>query len=234
MDSTEVSRRMLSEATDVLQTKTATTSAEHHQLVERLLSHLEAGPSPAEAQDPVLQTLRAQKLALSLLHRGIQLPSTLLNNIRLSDAPDQAASLPHHTTMPDTSQASEQHSISEVREMQAKAVNARHAARAEELDNLPPQLPAHVRLKALIRQKQLRLSSMQQRLRKDVAMEQWLLKECHPTTLMEWQHCRRADPEASEPDMSYKDPTPTPSLARPSQAAQIEIARQALAPHLHI
>lgn len=73
----------------MLQTKTATTSAEHHQLVERLLSHLEAGPSPAEAQDPVLQTLRAQKLALSLLHRGIQLPSTLLNNIRLSDAPDQ-------------------------------------------------------------------------------------------------------------------------------------------------
>lgn len=89
MDSTEVSRRMLSEATDALQTKTATTSAEHHQLMERLLSHLEAGPSTAEAQDPVLQTLRAQKLALSLLHRGVQLPSILLNKSRLSDAPDQ-------------------------------------------------------------------------------------------------------------------------------------------------
>lgn len=90
-----------------------------------------------------------------------------------------------------------------------------------------------MKLKALIRQKQLRLSHMQQRLRKDVAMEQWLLKECQTTTLMEWRHCRRADPEASEPDMSYKDPTPTPSLARPSQAAQIEIARQAVAPYLH-
>ena len=80
---------MLSEATAALQTKTATTSAEHHQLMERVLSHLEAGPSTAEAQDPVLQTLRAQKLALSLLHRGVQLPTALLNKVELSDAPDQ-------------------------------------------------------------------------------------------------------------------------------------------------
>ena len=46
--------------------------------------------------------------------------------------------------MPEISQArSGAHpSIAEVREMQAKAVNARHAARTEELDNLPPHLPA--------------------------------------------------------------------------------------------
>ena len=83
-----------------------------------------------------------------------------------------------------------------------------------------------MKLKALIKQKQLKLSSMQQQLRQDVAMERWLLKECSPSTLMEWNHCKRADPAANEPDMSYKDPTTSNSLSRPSQAAQIEIARQ--------
>ena len=83
-----------------------------------------------------------------------------------------------------------------------------------------------MKLKALIAQKQLKLSSMQQQLRKDVVMEQWLLKECSPSTLMEWSHCKRADPEATEPDLSYKDPTTSNSSSRPSQAAQIEIARQ--------
>lgn len=81
-------------------------------------------------------------------------------------------------------------------------------------------------MKALIKQKQLKLSSTQQQLRKQVTAERWLLKECNPSTLMEWSHCKRADPEASEPDMSYKDPTTANSLPRPSQAAQIEIARQ--------
>ena len=83
-----------------------------------------------------------------------------------------------------------------------------------------------MKLKALIQQKQLKLCSMQQRLRKDITMERWLLKECKPSTLMEWSHCKRADPEASEPDMTYKDPTTANALPRPSQAAQIEIARQ--------
>lgn len=83
-----------------------------------------------------------------------------------------------------------------------------------------------MKLKALIKQKQLKLSSTQRQLRRSVAMERWLLNECSPSTLMEWSHCKRADPEATEPDMSYKDPTTSNSLPRPSQAAQIEIARQ--------
>ena len=91
MDSTELSRRMLSEARVALQTKTATTNAENHQLTERLLSHFEAGPSTAEAQDPLLQTLRAQKLALSLLHRGVQLPASLLDKVGECVVSDQVS-----------------------------------------------------------------------------------------------------------------------------------------------
>lgn len=84
----------------------------------------------------------------------------------------------------------------------------------------------HIKLKALIEHKQLKLRSLQQKLRKDVAMEQRLLKDCHPSMLMDWGRCRRADPEVSEPDMNYRDPAPKPEfVAKPSQAAQIEIAR---------
>lgn len=72
---------MLSEARAALQTKTTAANDENHQLTERLLSHFEAGPSTAESQDPLLQTLRAQKLALSLLHRGVQLPASLLDKV---------------------------------------------------------------------------------------------------------------------------------------------------------
>lgn len=100
MDSTEWSRRMLAEATDAVQRKPATTSPEHQQLMQRLLSHLEAGPSTAEAEDPLLQTLRAQKLALSLLHRGVQLPSSLLNKVNLPDAPDQVRLANHRACRP--------------------------------------------------------------------------------------------------------------------------------------
>ena len=46
--------------------------------MERLLSHFEAGPSTRESQDPMQQTLRAQRLALNLLHRGVRLPPNLL------------------------------------------------------------------------------------------------------------------------------------------------------------
>ena len=81
---------MLSEARDALQTTTAT-EVENHQLTERLLSHFEAGPSTAEAQDPLLQTLRAQKLALSLLHRGVQLPASLLNKVGWCLVPEQVS-----------------------------------------------------------------------------------------------------------------------------------------------
>lgn len=81
--------RLLLEARGALQTKTATTGTDNHELTERLLSHFEAGPSTAEGQDPLLQTLRAQKLALSLLHRGIQLPASLLDKVGGSDVPNQ-------------------------------------------------------------------------------------------------------------------------------------------------
>lgn len=85
-----MSRRMLSDARDELQTRTATKDASH-QLTERLLSHFEAGPSAAEARDPLLQTLRAQKLALSLLHRGVQLPASLLDKVGESTVPEQVS-----------------------------------------------------------------------------------------------------------------------------------------------
>ena len=90
MDSTELSRRMLSEARDALHTKAAT-NGESYQLTERLLSHFEAGPSAAEAEDPLLQTLRAQKLALSLLHRGVQLPASLLDKVGGCVVPEQVS-----------------------------------------------------------------------------------------------------------------------------------------------
>ena len=80
---------MLSEAREALQSSSATTSAENHELTERLLSHFDAGPSTAEVQDPVLQTLRAQKIALSLLHRGVQLPAILLDNVGECVFPNQ-------------------------------------------------------------------------------------------------------------------------------------------------
>ena len=84
----------------------------------------------------------------------------------------------------------------------------------------------HVKLKALIEHKRLKLQGLQQKLRNDVALEQRLLKDCSPSVLMDWTRCKRADPEAAEPNMNYKEPAPPASLVpKPSQAAQIEIAR---------
>ena len=84
----------------------------------------------------------------------------------------------------------------------------------------------HVKLKALIEHKCLKLQGLQQKLRNDVALEQRLLKDCSPSVLMDWTRCKRADPEAAEPNMNYKEPAPPASLVpKPSQAAQIEIAR---------
>ncbi len=84
----------------------------------------------------------------------------------------------------------------------------------------------HVKLKALIEHKRLKLQGLQQKLRNDVALEQRLLKDCSPSVLMDWTRCKRADPEAAEPNLNYKEPAPPASLVpKPSQAAQIEIAR---------
>lgn len=84
----------------------------------------------------------------------------------------------------------------------------------------------HVKLKALIEHKRLKLQGLQQKLRNDVALEHRLLKDCSPSVLMDWTRCKRADPEAAEPNMNYKEPAPPASLVpKPSQAAQIEIAR---------
>lgn len=80
---------MLSEAREALQLNSATTSVDNHQLTERLLSHFEAGPPTAEVEDPLLQTLRAQKIALSLLHRGVQVPATLLDHVGECAVPEQ-------------------------------------------------------------------------------------------------------------------------------------------------
>jgi len=145
-------------------------------------------------------------------------------------------------------------SLQGVRQTKAKAVDTRQAARLQELESLPEQLPAvsfpnlyhsktepaahsvsthanmgvlqHVKLKALIEHKRLKLQGLQQKLRNDVALEQRLLKDCSPSVLMDWTHCKRADPEAAEPNMNYTEPAPPASLVpKPSQAAQIEIAR---------
>lgn len=53
------------------------------------------------------------------------------------------AFLQQHTTVPVTSRPlhGTQPSISDTREMKAKAVDARRAARAEQLDTVPPHLP---------------------------------------------------------------------------------------------
>ena len=84
-------------------------------------------------------------------------------------------------------------------------------------------------MKALIEIKRLKLKNVQHQLRKSIAVEQRLLADCHPSILMDWSLCRRADPEASEPDMTYKEPTPPPA-PKPaiSQAEQMEIHRQEL------
>ena len=84
----------------------------------------------------------------------------------------------------------------------------------------------HVKLKALVEHKRLKLQGLQQKLRNDVALEQRLLNDCSPGVLMDWSRCKRADPEAVEPNMNYKESAPPASLVpKPSQAAQIELAR---------
>lgn len=48
--------------------------------MERMLSHFEAGTSASpSSEDPQQQQLRAQKLALNLLSRGVRLPQNLLD-----------------------------------------------------------------------------------------------------------------------------------------------------------
>ena len=91
---------------------------------------------------------------------------------------------------------------------------------------LTPLCLQHVKLKALLELKRLKLRIRQQQLRKAVASEQRLLTDCTSSTLMDWTLYRRADPEASEPDMTYKEPTPPPA-PKPaiSQAEQMEIHR---------
>ena len=81
MYTTDLSTRLMSEARDAIQVQAVNNKSEQIQLTERLLSHFEAGPSTAESQDPLLQSLRAQKLALSLLHRGVRLPTSLLDAV---------------------------------------------------------------------------------------------------------------------------------------------------------
>ncbi len=85
----------------------------------------------------------------------------------------------------------------------------------------------HVKLKALIEHKRLKLRGLQQKLQQDVSLEQRLLKDCNSSVLMDWGRSKRADPEASEPDMNYKEPAAPKTDLTPkiSQAAQIEIAR---------
>ena len=74
---------VLYKAKEALQTRTPTdTSAdEHQQLLDRLTSHFEAGTSTEPAAQPEIQQLRAQKLALSLLSRGLRLPQSLLDEV---------------------------------------------------------------------------------------------------------------------------------------------------------
>ncbi|DBA90498.1 hypothetical protein WJX77_002407 [Trebouxia sp. C0004] len=228
-------RHMLSEAREALAANTASagSASEQQQIMERLLSHHEAGTTASGREgctpDPSPQhQLRAQKLALSLLSRGVRLPQSVLDsvgNVAKSRAGDPST---EPTARRET--ATVAHAVSSlptVRQTKAKAIDTRQAARLQELESLPEHLPAHVKLKALIEHKRLKLQGLQQKLRNDVALEQRLLKDCSPSVLMDWTRCKRADPEAAEPNMNYKEPAPPASLVpKPSQAAQIEIARQ--------
>ncbi len=81
---------MLSEAREALAANTASAgfATEQQQLMERLLSHHEAGTSGSASgsegctPDPSPQhQLRAQKLALSLLSRGVRLPQSVLDSV---------------------------------------------------------------------------------------------------------------------------------------------------------
>jgi hypothetical protein len=79
---------MLSEAREALAADTASAgfASEQQQLMERLLSHHEAGTSASGSEgctpDPSPQhQLRAQKIALSLLSRGVRLPQSVLDSV---------------------------------------------------------------------------------------------------------------------------------------------------------
>ena len=79
---------LLSEAREALAADTASAglASEQQQLMERLLSHHEAGTSASASEgctpgsSPQHQ-LRAQKLALSLLSRGVRLPQSVLDSV---------------------------------------------------------------------------------------------------------------------------------------------------------
>lgn len=81
------------------------------------------------------------------------------------------------------------------------------------------------RLKALIELKSLQLRPQQQILRQSIAREHQLLGKCHPEVLMDWGFCRLADPDATDPDMSFKEPTPAIPVPQISQTAQLELTR---------
>lgn len=81
-------RHILSEAREALAADKAAAgfASEQQQLMERLLSHHEAGTSASGSEgytpDPSPQhQLRAQKLALSLLSRGVRLPQSVLDSV---------------------------------------------------------------------------------------------------------------------------------------------------------
>lgn len=76
----ERARQHLHELKHTLQTSaSASTDADQQHLVQRLLSHYEAGPSGLEAQ-PAAGQLRAQMCSLGLLARNVQLPHSLLKS----------------------------------------------------------------------------------------------------------------------------------------------------------
>ena len=88
------------------------------------------------------------------------------------------------------------------------------------------------RLKALIELKSLQLRPQQQILRQSVAREHQLLGKCHPEVLMDWGFCRLADPDVTDPDMSFKEPTPALPVPQISQTAQLELTRYSKNRHI--
>ena len=92
---------MLSDAREALAAGKAASdpASEQQQLMERLLSHFEAGTSASAnegcKEDPSLQQrLRAQQLALRLLSRGVKLPQTLLDSVGHAATTDPVRACP--------------------------------------------------------------------------------------------------------------------------------------------
>eukprot|EP00803_Ostreobium_quekettii_P000818 evm.model.scf_544.7 EVM.evm.TU.scf_544.7 scf_544:32803-45870(+) len=92
-------------------------------------------------------------------------------------------------------------------------------ARRDEVATIPNGVPDGVKLHLLIQQKKLKLSALQQKLRKQIASEAWLDRECRADALLEWGRYRRAMPDSlprmDAPAYRFPPRKPVPQPCRP-------------------